>query len=217
MTPLQALHRTINLRLTREQEYALIRAAKKGDAKARDRLFTCYMSFIMRMVYSYHRRGTPWAVCEELIGEGSIALHYALRKFEIKRGFRFSTYALFWVRAFLNRYLKLEVRQCADVSLDEEIPGCVDETRLDRVPSEEDGPEDHALQSADIRHVRVIVQQLGAENGIRGREIIERRILDRTETLESLGARYGISREGVRQTEVKLKKSLVARLKRSAA
>ena len=89
--------------LTREQEYDLSRRAKKGDAAARRTLAVSNLPFVVAVAKKFGTRGTRF---EDLIQEGNVGLMKAIEHFDPNKNVRFATYAVWWIRAYITRYLK---------------------------------------------------------------------------------------------------------------
>ena len=86
--------------LTHEEEIDLSRRAKQGDARARQRLIEKNLRLVVSVAKKYRGYGLPF---EDLIQEGNIGLMKAVEKFDPDRGFRFSTYATWWIRQAVQR------------------------------------------------------------------------------------------------------------------
>ncbi|MDX2054458.1 MAG: RNA polymerase factor sigma-32 [Polyangiaceae bacterium] len=89
--------------LSRAEELELTTVyAKTGDTQAKDKLIQTHLRYVVAIALKYRRYGVPVA---ELIGEGNFGLLHALTKFDPERGFRFVTYAAYWIRAYVLNYV----------------------------------------------------------------------------------------------------------------
>jgi RNA polymerase primary sigma factor len=86
--------------LSHEEEIDLSKRAKQGDAHARRRLIEKNLRLVVSVAKRYRGYGLPF---EDLIQEGNIGLMKAVEKFDPDRGFRFSTYATWWIRQAVQR------------------------------------------------------------------------------------------------------------------
>ncbi len=86
--------------LSAEEEAALARAAQAGDEDARRRLSEANLRLVVSVAKRYAGRGLPFL---DLIQEGNLGLMKAAEKFEPDRGFKFSTYATWWIRQSITR------------------------------------------------------------------------------------------------------------------
>src|SRR5215203_1507463 len=86
--------------LTHQEEIDLSKRAKKGDRAARNRLIEKNPRLVVSIAKKSRGRGLSF---EDLIQEGNIGLMRAVEKFDSERGFRFSTYATWWIRQAVQR------------------------------------------------------------------------------------------------------------------
>ncbi len=86
--------------LNAEQELQLAERVARGDQRARQRLIEANLRLVVSIAKRYSNQGLPLL---DLIQEGNIGLMRATQKFDYKRGFRFSTYATWWIRQAISR------------------------------------------------------------------------------------------------------------------
>jgi RNA polymerase sigma-32 factor len=89
--------------LERDQEYKLAKRWREhGDRDAANQLVTSHLRLAVKIAMNYRGYGLPVA---EIISEGNVGLVQALSRFEPDRGFRFATYAMWWIRASIHDYI----------------------------------------------------------------------------------------------------------------
>ena len=86
-----------------EEEYMLAKSWREhDDADAAHRLVTSHLRLVAKIAMGYRGYGLPVA---ELISEGNVGMMQAVKRFDPERGFRLSTYAMWWIRAAIQEYI----------------------------------------------------------------------------------------------------------------
>jgi RNA polymerase nonessential primary-like sigma factor len=93
--------------LTFADEQSLAKSSQEGDAEARAKMIESNLRLVVAIGKRYINRGLPFS---DIIEEGNLGLIRAVEKFEYKRGFKFSTYASWWIRQSIERAIANQVR-----------------------------------------------------------------------------------------------------------
>ena len=246
--------------LKAEEEYTLAkRWEEHGDVEAAHELVTSHLRLVAKIAMSYRGYGLPVA---DLVSEGNIGLMKAVRKFEPEKGFRLSTYAMWWIRAAITEYIlkswslvklgtvaaqkkmffslrklkgRLKIMDNGELSPDQaavlakeldvsesdvigmnrrlaardlSLNAPVSEDNAtefqDTLVDESPTPEALAAEGEELNYRKGLLRDALQDLPVRERHIFtERRLKDEPVTLEELGKIYGISRERVRQLEVR--------------
>ena len=246
--------------LEQHEEYMLARRWREhGDSEAAHRLVTSHLRLVAKIATGYRGYGLPIA---EVISEGNVELMQAVKRFEPEKGFRLTTYAMWWIKAAIQEYIlrswslvkigttanqkklffnlrkaknqisafeegdlrpdqvnliaerlgvseqdviDMNRRLGGDTSLntpirDDDNSGEWQDWLLDDTPSQERV----LVESEDFDNRRkALGEALSALNSREQRIFVGRRLTDQPTTLDELAEEFGVSRERVRQIEVR--------------
>jgi RNA polymerase nonessential primary-like sigma factor len=98
-----------NKLLTALEEFELAKKVKEGDTDAWTRMIECNLRLVVNIAKRYINRNHNLVLCD-LIEEGNMGMMHALDKFEPDRGYRFSTYATWWIRQHIERAIMNQSR-----------------------------------------------------------------------------------------------------------
>ncbi|MCH2546429.1 MAG: RNA polymerase sigma factor RpoH [Alphaproteobacteria bacterium] len=252
--------------LEKEEEYSL---AKKwvdhGDVEAAHRLVTSHLRFVAKIAMGYRGYGLP---VSDLISEGNIGLMQAVKRFDPDKGFRLSTYSMWWIRAAIQEYVlrswslvkigasagqkrlffnlrrlknrlqsigdnhlspenvskiakELDVSEDDVISMDTRFSVADQQLNarvggedgggefMDFLASEDESQETELVEREQSNQRHDLLNQALTTLNTREQDILtKRRLSDPAITLEELSQEYKISRERVRQIEVRAMEKL---------
>jgi RNA polymerase sigma-32 factor len=246
--------------LERQEEYMLAKRWREhGDRGAAHKLVTSHLRLVTKIARDYRGYGLP---ISEVISEGNVGLMQAVKRFEPEKGFRFATYAMWWIKAAIQEYIlrswslvkmgttanqkklffnlrkaksKISALEEGDLRPDQvkliaKRLGVTEQDVVDmnrrlggdvslNAPIREDGDsgewqewlvddvsdqETRLAESEESDNRRKALGDALSVLNDRERRIFEaRRLADDPITLEDLAAEFGVSRERVRQIEVR--------------
>lgn len=148
--------------LTPEEEVELAKRIKSGDRTALDELVQANLRFVVSVARSYSGRGLPLA---DLINEGNVGLIKAAERFDEERGFRFISYAIWWIRQAIlqalseqTRVVRVPVNRVGKASkIERTAAGLVQE--LGREPTTEEIAREMELTEDDVAEHRKYVNR----------------------------------------------------------
>jgi len=159
--------------LTADQEKELGRRTQQGDESARQRMIKSNLRLVVKIARRYMNRGLPLL---DLIEEGNLGLIHAVKKFDPERGFRFSTYATWWIRQTIERGIMNQSRTVRlPIHIIKDINSCLRATRhlhqnLNRLPNAAEVADYLERDVSDIErlmslHQRVVLGSGGTDEG----------------------------------------------------
>ena len=260
--------------LRADEEYMLAKAWREhDDLEAAHKLVTSHLRLVAKIAMGYRGYGLPLS---DLIAEGNVGMMQAVKRFDPERGFRLSTYAMWWIKAAMQEYilhswslvkigttaaqkklffnlrrLKRDIKAIEEGDLSSEHVSAISE-RLDvskdeviamnrrlaggdqslNAPIRMDGDgewQDWLTDDTESQETRLgtaqefrLRQKLlnKAMHGLNSREreiIVARRLNEPPATLEELSQQHHVSRERIRQIEVRAFEKLQENIKHAAA
>lgn len=245
--------------LTSDEEYVLAKQWREdGNKKAVEKIVTSHLRLVTKIAQGYRGYGLP---ISDLVAEGHVGVMQAMRHFDPERGFRFSTYAMWWIKASIQEYIlnswslvklgttsaqkrlffklrslkqklgvhqldpqqikdiaeKMSVRPEDVVQMEERMSGMdhslnaplkegndSESEWIDWLSDERENQEHTLIQTNELEKRRHLLNKALDALTDRERKIFyDRRLHEPPFTLDELSHKYDISRERVRQIELK--------------
>ena len=142
--------------LTADEEKMYARRALQGDESARQRMIESNLRLVVKIARRYINRGLPLL---DLIEEGNLGLIHAVKKFDPERGFRFSTYATWWIRQAIERGIMNQSRTVRlPIHIIKDINSCLRASRrlreeFDRAPTMQELADHLEREVADVERL----------------------------------------------------------------
>ena len=147
--------------LEKDEETELLKKAKAGDIEAKNKLILCNLRLVVNIAKNYVNRGLSLI---DLISEGNFGLIYAIEKFDMEKGFRFSTYAVWWIKQSITKAIICKGRGIRIPSYKYDLLSKVNRYVLNRVreegiyPTVEEISEDLNVDKEKIEEIMVAFQ-----------------------------------------------------------
>ncbi|MBZ0093032.1 MAG: RNA polymerase sigma factor RpoS [Sulfuricellaceae bacterium] len=154
-----------NALLSAEDELDLTRRVRQGDFDARQKMIECNLRLVVSIAKRYNNRGLDFL---DLIEEGNLGLIHALEKFDPERGFRFSTYATWWIRQNVERAIMNQSRTIRlPVHVVKELNSCLRafrhlEAHGETEPTVDDVAHLLGREADDVRHILTLNERIAS-------------------------------------------------------
>ncbi len=160
--------------LTKEEEHELLVKAKEGDTEAKQLLILSNLRLVVNVAKNYMNKGLNYI---DLISEGNFGLIHAIEKFDHTKGFRFSTYAVWWIKQAVSKAIINKGREIRIPSYKYDILNKINKyimnyvTQYDVFPNIKDISQSTKISESKIEKVMLEFQELLSLNSSIGEDI----------------------------------------------
>ena len=140
--------------LNKEEEIEILKKIKKGDEAAYEFFINSNLKLVISIAKKYQN---PYLELEDIIQEGNLGLIKALEKFDISKGYKFSTYAIHWIRSYIQRSIKNKYTTIR-------IPIHIS-SKIDKIKK--------AINQLNLEGIKITLESLSKITGFTPTEIIE--------------------------------------------
>jgi RNA polymerase primary sigma factor len=202
--------------LTAEQESDFAKKASTGDEDALDKLVKGNLRFVISVAKQYQNRGLP---LEDLVNDGNVGLIRAAKKFDNNRGFKFISYAVWWIRQAImqslaeqSRMIRIPNNQTASLYKINKAYARL-EQQLEREPTDEELEKSLEGMDINIKDLKLVIGRTVSLDSPVGDEDGSLTLLDCTADRDSMSPDDELNKESMKSDLVKVLDRLTPRQK----